>query len=34
MVGAQLKKTTKDVYISFWHKTTLELYKYLDYRRI
>ena len=34
MVGTQMRKTTKDVYISYWHKTTFELFKYLYYQRI
>ena len=34
MVGARLRMTPKDTYISYWHKTTLELFKYLYYPRI
>ena len=34
MVGAQLQKTPKSTYISYWHHTSLNLYKYLYYERI
>ena len=34
MVGARLRKTPKETYIRYWHKTTLELFKYLYYQRI
>ena len=31
MVGDRLRKTSKGTYIRYWHKTTLELFKYLYY---
>ena len=34
MVGARLRNTPKETYIRYWHKTTLELFKYLYYQRI
>ena len=34
MVGAKLEQTPKSTYITYWHHTTLNLYKYLDYERI
>jgi len=34
MVSAKLKKTPREVFVRFWHRTTLNLYKYLYYERI
>ena len=34
MVGSRLQKATRSTYMRFWHKTTLELYKYLYYERL
>ena len=31
MVGAKLDQTHKSVYIRYWHRTTLNLFKYLYY---
>ena len=34
MVGAKLQQTPKSTFIRFWHRTTLELFKYLYYQKI
>ena len=34
MVGKKLSQTPRSTYIRFWHRTTLNLYKYLYYERI
>jgi len=34
MVGAKLKQMPKSTWVRLWHRTTLELFKYLYYQRI
>ena len=34
MVGAKLQQTPKNVYITYWHQTTLKLFNYLYYEHI
>ena len=34
MVGSKLRQTPRSTYIRYWHKTTLQLFKYLYYERI
>ena len=31
MIGAKLQQTPKSTWVRLWHRTTLELYKYLYY---
>ena len=31
MIGAKLQQTPKSTFITYWHATTLELFKYLYY---
>jgi len=34
MIGAKLQQTPKSTYVRFWHRTTLNLFKYLYYEHI